>query len=193
MWFKNLRIYRFTKPFDYSAESLEKNLEKHGFSPCGNQDFSRYGWVPPLGHHGEMLTHTCNGNIMICARKQEKILPAAAVNELVQEKVVELESAQQRDIYRKEKRNIKEDVIHTLLPRALTRSAHVFAYFAKQQKMIFIDAASAAKAEEFLECLRSTLGSLPVVPLSCHGDAADIMTRWVKKQPMPRLLAIKNI
>lgn len=180
MWFKNLHIYRFNKPFDYSAESLERVLQEQAFSPCGNHDFSRYGWVPPLGRDSEMLTHSANGYIMICARKQEKILPPAAVNEQVEEKVQELESNQGRSVYRKEKRNIKEDVVHTLLPRALTRSFHLYAYFAPKQKLLYIDTPGTARAEEFLEHLRASLGSLPVVPLACRGDVAEIMTRWLQ-------------
>jgi recombination associated protein RdgC len=118
---------------------------------------------------------------MICARKQEKILPPAAINEMVEEKVIDFEATQARSVYRKEKRNIKEDVIHTLLPRALTRSYLVYAYFAPKQNLLIIDAASSTKAEEFLEHLRATLGSLPVVPLACHGDAANTMTHWLKE------------
>ena len=117
---------------------------------------------------------------MICARKQEKILPPAAINEIVEEKVVDYEAAQARNIYRKEKRTIKEDVIHTLLPRALTRSFRVYAYIDPKEKLLVIDSASSNKAEEFMEHLRATLGSLPVVPLKCHGDAANIMTHWLQ-------------
>ena len=119
---------------------------------------------------------------MLCARKQEKILPPAAINEIVEEKVLDFEANQARSVYRTEKRNIKEEVIHTLLPRALTRSFRIYAYFAPKQKLLIIDAASTNKAEEFLEHLRATLGSLPVVPLSCHNDAANIMTHWLKER-----------
>lgn len=182
MWFKNLRIYRLTKSFDFSTETLETALAQHSYTPCGNQDFSQYGWIPPLGQHSELYTHGCNGYIMICARKQEKILPPAAIKEMVDEKVLELQARQARNVYRKEQRNIKEDVIVSLLPRALTRSSIVYAYFAPKQNLLVIDAASANKAEEFLDHLRQALGSLPVVPLSCHGDAAEVMTRWVQHQ-----------
>ena len=186
MWFKNLRIYRFTKPLDISPEKLEEELANQSFSPCGNHDFFSYGWVPPLGQHGELYTHSCNGYTMICARKQEKLLPAAAINELVEEKVVALEANQERSVYRKERRNIKEEVVHTLLPRALTRSQKTFAYIAPKQNLLVIDTASANKAEAFLDHLRHTLGSLPVVPLSCHGDAANIMTQWLKQGHTPK-------
>lgn len=182
MWFKNLRIYRLTRKIDISEPTLQAKLAEHAYQPCTNLDFSCYGWVPPLGKHSELLTHSCNGYTMLCARKQEKILPPAAINEMVEEKVLELEAKQDRGVYRKEKRNIKENVIHTLLPRALTRSASTYAYFAPQQQLLFIDAASATKAEEFLDYLRHTLGELPVVPLTCHGDPAEVMTRWLKQR-----------
>ncbi len=183
MWFKNLRVFRFTQFIDLSAETLEAALQQHAFKPCGSLEFSRYGWVSPMGKHSEMLTHSANGQTIICARKQEKILPAGAINELVDEKVEELEAAHARSVYRKEKMNIKDDVIHTLLPRALTRSNLTYAYIAPEQKLLIIDAASPAKAEELMEYLRAALGSLPVVPLSCHGDMADVMTRWLKQRP----------
>lgn len=182
MWFKNLRIYRLTRTIDTSPETLETKLAEHSFQPCSNLEFSRYGWISPLGRHGDLYTHTVNGCTMICARKQEKILPPAAINEMVEEKVADLEARQDRSIYRKEKRNIKDEVIHTLLPRALTRSSQTFAYFSGKQDLLVIDAASATKAEEFLDYLRHTLGELPVVPLTCHGDPAEIMTHWLKQK-----------
>ncbi len=181
MWFKNLRIYRLTQKIDLSTDTLEEALQKQAYQPCGSLDFSRYGWVPPLGKDSELLTHSCNGQIMICARKQEKIIPPAAINEIVEEKAIELETEHARSIYRKERLNLKDDAIHSILPRALTRSSLTYAYFNPKQKLLIIDAASSNKAEEFLEHLRASLGVLPILPLSCLGDVAEIMTRWVKQ------------
>ena len=182
MWFKNLRIYRVTDMIDISAETLETALQEMAFQPCGRMDFSTFGWVPPMGKNSEMLTHTTGEFTIICARKQEKILPAAAISERVDEKILELEATQSREVYRREKRQFKEEVTHSLLPQALTRSFLTFAYFDRKDNFLIIDTSSNTKAEEFLEHLRATLGSLPVVPLKCHGDAANIMTRWLEQR-----------
>ena len=182
MWFKNLRIYRITKTIDLAPANLERRLARKAYKPCANTEFSRYGWTTPLGRHSEQYSHHCNGYTLLCARKQEKILPAAAINELVEEKVLELESKQDRNVYRKERRNMKENVLQTLLPRALTRSFKVYAYITPGEDMLVIDAASTSKAEEFLDYLRFTLGQLPVAPLGCHSDPEDIMTRWLKQR-----------
>jgi len=181
MWFKNLRVYRLTQKIDLATETLETALEKQAFKPCASLDFSRYGWVAPLGKHSELFTHACNGQIMICARKQEKIIPPAAINEIVEEKAMQLEAEHARTIFRKERLNLKDDAVHSILPRALTRSSLTYAYFNPKQKLLVIDAASAVKAEEFLEHLRASLGILPILPLSCTGDVSEIMTRWIKQ------------
>ena len=191
MWFKNLRIYRFTKDINLSSERLESALAEQAFKPCNNMDFSRYGWVSSLGRDSELYTHQCGNFIMLCSRKQEKILPPAAINELVEEKVSDFESAQSRNIYRKEKLTIRDDVIHSLLPRALLRSFVTYAYIDVKGRLLIIDTTGTNKAEEFLEHLRASLGSLPVVPLSCHGDAANIMTHWLKEK-MPEGLELDN-
>ncbi len=78
MWFKNLQIYRFTRPFDLTVEQLETQLEACAFTPCGSQDISRFGWVKPLGKFGSTLTHAASGHILLCARKEEKMLPGTA-------------------------------------------------------------------------------------------------------------------
>lgn len=33
MWFKNLQIYRFTRPFELTVEQLETQLEACAFTP----------------------------------------------------------------------------------------------------------------------------------------------------------------
>jgi recombination associated protein RdgC len=38
MFFKNLQVYRFTRPMEQTVEQLEKELEKFKFKACGSQD-----------------------------------------------------------------------------------------------------------------------------------------------------------
>ncbi len=44
MFFKNLQVYRFTRPLEQDAEALERNLEEFKFKSCGSQDISKLGW-----------------------------------------------------------------------------------------------------------------------------------------------------
>ena len=181
MWFKNARVYCLTKPIELSPEEIESRLAGKAFQPCGSQDKFRLGWVSPLGKTGEMLTHVVANYILICAQKQEKLLPAAVVNDAVAEKVAELEARQGRKIYRKERRQIKDDMFVTMLPKAFTRNQLLFAYFSLQDNLLVVNTASAPKAEEVLSLLRNSLGSLPVALPVVKQAPSDVMTRWLKK------------
>lgn len=182
MWFKNARLYCLTQPFENSAEEIETRLAEQLFHPCSSHDVSKYGWVSPLGKEGEMLTHAQGDYIMICAQKQEKLLPASVINDATEEKVIELEQRQGRKIYRKEKRQIKDDVFVSLLPRAFTRNQQTFAYIAPKDNLIVVNTGSAPKAEALLNLLRESLGSLPVALPNSKRAPSDVMTRWLKEQ-----------
>jgi recombination associated protein RdgC len=179
MWFKNLQIYRFNQPFELDAETLAQQLGEQPFVPCGNQEMERSGWVPPLGRHGSEFVHAANGYLMICAKRQEKLLPAAVINEALEEKAVEIEAREARPLPRKERRALREEVYFSLLPRALARSSLQFAYIAPREQLLVVDAASSKRAEDLLQALRDTLGSLSVIPLASKHQPIDVMTRWV--------------
>ena len=185
MWFKNIQVYRFTKPFTCTDQELDDKLAEQAFVPCGSQDISRTGWVPPLGHSPESgegsFVHSANGYIMLTAKRQDKVLPAAVINESVQEKVEEIQAQEGRNVGRKERQNIKDDVIFTLLPRAFTRSSKQYAYIDLKQQLLVINAASAKKAEDFCHALREALGSLPVVPVTTNSIPQQVMTSWMRE------------
>lgn len=182
MWFKNIRLYQFTRPFALSAEELEEKLSGFVFQPCSSFERSRFGWVSPLGKDAEALTYSLGQTIMVCARKDEKLLPASVVNDAVNEKVEELEAQQSRKVYRKEKLQIKDDVTAALLPRAFSRTRKVFAYIDVSSGLLVINTSSAGAAEELISGLRECLGSMPVVPADVQQAPASVMTAWLQAQ-----------
>ncbi len=179
MWFKNLQLYRFSKPFELNAETLGQQLEQHSFVPCGSQDLTRSGWVPPLGRHGSEFVQATNGYLMVCSRRQEKVLPAAVINEALEEKALQIEAREQRNLPRKERKSLRGEVIFSLLPRALARSSLRYAYISPADNLLVVDAASAKRAEDLLQDLRNALGSLSVIPLTSRSLPIDVMTRWI--------------
>ncbi|MEM9172625.1 MAG: recombination-associated protein RdgC [Pseudomonadota bacterium] len=179
MWFKNVRAYRLTYDAGVNADTLEAALQTRTFVPCGKTDTLRAGWVSPLGDNGQMLTHTVGQHAMICLRLQEKVLPPAAINERVDERVAEVEAREGRPVRRKEKTALKEETILDLLPRALTKSELLYAYFDFERRWLLIDTASESKAERLIDYLRAILEALPVVPLEPQQDVISTMTAWL--------------
>ena len=197
MFFKNIRLFCLTESFPYSQEELETRLSEQLFSPCSKFEKSRLGWVNPLGdaYAGEdppPLTHAIGDFIMVCAQKQERLLPASVVREATAEKVVEIERRQARKVYRKEKRQIQDDVYATLLPRAFTKSQLTYAYLSKRDKLLVVDSASAPRAEELVKLLRDSLGSFPVGLPVTRTAPPDVMTRWLKDQRLSNNFSLQE-
>jgi len=185
MYFKNLQLYKFTRPFNTPADALEKALASFIFAPCGNQDMSKFGWVPPLSRQSESLVHEANGQLLLCAQLQEKIIPPQVVKDILDEAIQNLESEQHRFLKKKEKDALREEIIHALLPRAFCRNSFTFMWINPAEQTIAIDTSSGKKADDILSLLRKCLGSLPAVPYSLQNPLEITMTEWVKDGKAP--------
>lgn len=185
LWFKNLMVYRLSREVSLSADEMEKQLSALSFTPCGSQDMAKTGWVPPMGSHSDALTHTVNGQIVICARKEEKILPSPVIKQELQAKIERLEGEQHRKLKKTEKDSLKDEVLHSLLPRAFSRFNQTYLWIDTVNGLIMVDAASAKRAEDTLALLRKSLGSLPVVPLTLENPIELTLTEWVRSGDLP--------
>ncbi|WP_340615014.1 recombination-associated protein RdgC [Xenorhabdus thailandensis] len=192
LWFKNLMIYRLKREISLSADELEKQLSPLAFTPCGSQDMMKTGWVSPIGSHGEALTHASGNQILICARKEEKMLPSPVIKQELQDKIARLEGEQHRKLKKTEKDSLKDEVIHTLLPRAFSRFSQTYIWIDTVNHLIIVDAASAKRAEDNLALLRKTLGSLPVVPLTFTNPIELTLTKWVRSGDLPAGYALMD-
>ncbi len=185
MWFKNVRAYRLTSPFDLSPEQLGELLATRGFQPCAKSQALSLGWVPPLGGETEALVHAAGGRILLKLKREEKLLPSTVVREQLEQKIAVIEEEQARKVYRKERLTLKDEIIQDCLPRAFTRSGAVFAYIDTRANWVFVDASSAARAEELLNLLRECVGNFPVVLPQVNQSPAACMTGWLAHQSLP--------
>ncbi|SFC37183.1 recombination-associated protein RdgC [Pseudoalteromonas denitrificans] len=190
MWFSNLICYKFKQEISYQQDEFEKALEQDIFRPCGSQDLSTFGWTKALGKHGQMLSHFSQKSILVCAKREEKVLPAAVVNELVAEKVEQIEIDENRPVKKKEKDEIKENLLHSLLPQAFKKSNLQFAFIDLEKGWLVVNSGSFNKAEELLALLRKSLGSLPVVPAFVNFDLGLFLTDWLTNMSPPEGFAI---
>jgi len=187
MWFKNLLTYRLTQDIPFEPEALEAALASKPARPCASQELTTYGFVAPFGKGEDApLVHVSGDFLLIAARKEERILPSSVVNDAVKEKIEEIETEQMRKVYKKERDQIKDDIIQSFLPRAFIRRSMIFAAIAPRLGLILVNSASAKRAEDLLSTLREVMGSLPVRPVTVRTAPSATMTDWVKSQaPAP--------
>lgn len=168
--FKSIRAYQCHESVQVPDE-LGDLLQLYAFEPCKPTDMGSAGFVPL----SDGLMHY---------RMQSKILPASEINKRVDAHVAELG----RPANRKERQDIKEDVIHAMLPHAFSKFTNVFGYF--HDGLLIVDASSASVAETFNATLRGALGSLPVKQWLIGYDTRPLFTDWLLGKDMPPGLSL---
>ncbi|MFT6287530.1 MAG: recombination associated protein RdgC [Alcanivorax sp.] len=185
MWFKNVRAYRLTQPFTQTPEQLSEQLQQREFAPCTPSQPMSMGWVPPVGGEEAALVHAAGGRFLLKLKREEKLLPSTVVREQLEERVTEIEQQEARKVYRKERLDLKDEIIQDCLPRAFSRSSAVHAYIDIRAKWIFVDSASASRAEELLNLMRDCIGTFPVVLPQVNNAPLTSMTNWLLHSDMP--------
>ncbi|MGO3214803.1 MAG: recombination-associated protein RdgC [Halomonas sp.] len=180
MLFKHLHLYRIHEQQLLSSEQMAVALDDHRAKPLGNADARRLGWTAPAGRlGGGQLMHEIQGHRLISALRQERLLPASVVAEEVADQVAEIEASEGRKVTRKEKTALKEQVTEALLPRSFVRSQKIDLWWDTERQLIGVNVSSRTRAEDVLDLLRETLGSLKVTPLSTQTLPIRAMTTWL--------------
>lgn len=179
MWFKNLHIYRLHDAPEITLEALEDALVEQAYRPLGGSEARRLGWCPPAGRRSVRHVHEIQGHRLLSALRQERLLPAGVVREEVEARAADREAAEGQPLPRRERQALKEQVYEEFLPRAFVRSQRVELWWDTRRSLIGINASSRKRAEEILDLLRQTLGSLKVTPLATQTMPIRAMTDWL--------------
>lgn len=180
MWFKNLHLYRLPAGGNIAAEALSEAMSNHAACDLGSHEAKRLGWVPPAGRKSDVLIHAIQGQFLLTMQRQERMLPSSVVKEEVEERAAEWETQACRPLYRAEKQELKEQVYEELLPQAFIRRQRVDVWWDMPAGMIAVNTSSRKRAEEALDLLRETLGSLKVVPVATQSLPMRVMTQWLQ-------------
>lgn len=185
MFFKNAFVYRLTQHFELDSEQLSTQLETQSFTPCSGLRPSSFGWIPPTEDPEGPLVHEVAGCMLLCARREDKVIPGSALNEAIAERVTRIEKLEGRKLNARERLNLKEDALVELLPRALARSKQIMGYISPGEDLLVIGTPIAAEAELFIHCLRDSLGSFAVVPPQLREKPVDLFTQWLLTRKLP--------
>lgn len=186
-WFKHLIAYRLTQSLDFS--NIEQALQNCKFTECQSSDMSKFGWSAPLCT-SEQLHFESNGQILLVACKEEKILPPHVIKKETENRIAVLEKKEGRKLKKTEAQAIKDDVIAMLLPRAFSKHQFTAIWIDTKLGYVYVDASSFKRAEDVLALLRKSLGSLPVVPLAFNSDLMEVMTSWLRNNEAPHWLTL---
>lgn len=178
MWFKQISLYPLNKDKLPELEILADKLTQAEFAPCMGLDWFSEGFSNPVPFSTEAV-FPADYAWRIALKKEEKVLPAGVIRDILEERVAEIQNAEARNVGRKEKQELKEQITDDLLPRAFTRSSRTQAIFDTKHGYLFINNASAAKAENMLTKLREALGGLEARLPNTKQSPGSLMTDWL--------------
>lgn len=191
MWFKQAQIFQLQTSIAYDAQTLEKQLEPLAFRPCLATFPFSYGWVSPVDEDDAPLVHASNGHLLICLQVEEKVLPAVVVRQELDKKIKNLETLRDRKIPQKEKYALKEEIIHTLLPRAFSKLSRIYAYIDTKNNWLVLDTVSAPKIQKCIEFLKKIFEEITIQPM-VTSKLSPMLTQWLTQQNYPQAFAVEK-
>jgi recombination associated protein RdgC len=188
MFFRNLTFFRFPSSLDLS--DLESHLGTCALKPVGALELSSRGFIPPLGQDSQALSHRIGDAIWLSIGSEDKLLPSAVVNDLLQKKLAEMEQKEGRRPGGRTRKRLKEDLVHELLPRAFVRPGRTDAILDLEHGICVVDSSSRKQAENVVSEIRNALGSFPALPLNAEVAPRAVLTGWIAGEPLPEGLSL---
>ena len=178
MWFKQISFYPLNTAKLPELDTLADKLVAAAFAPCMGLDWFSEGFAAPVAFSPE-LVFPADYTWRVALKKEEKVLPAGVIRDILDERVVEIQNAEARNVGRKEKQELKEQITDDLLPRAFTRSSRSQAIFDTKHGYLLVNNAAAAKAENLLTKLREAFGGLEASLPNTKPSPGSLMTDWL--------------
>jgi recombination associated protein RdgC len=179
MQFKNARIFQLPQDFSLEPDTFSEQLEHDALKPCGPQDMASQGWISPFNRESDVYCWQSGSAQLIMFAIEEKILPAAVVNQQLQEKVSSIKTDTGSKPGRKVQSDMKQEILFELLPQAFTKLKKMGAYIDNELKLLVVDSASQNPAENLVSQLRQTLGSFKAEAFGESSGMATVLTKWV--------------
>ncbi|MBK7251186.1 MAG: recombination-associated protein RdgC [Gammaproteobacteria bacterium] len=191
MFFRNLVVHRLPADDMPSAPELEERLAQRTLQPCGPFDMASRGWVAPAAGSAR-LVYTVGLQHLIALGVDQKLLPASVIRQVTTERAAVLAIEQGFPVGRRQMRDLRLRVTEELRSRALTKRRMTRAWIDPQNGWLVVDAAGAARAEEFVEALRDTLGSFAVQRLEAECSPQASMALWLRQGDAPLRFTIEQ-
>jgi recombination associated protein RdgC len=173
--FKQASIYKIT---GVNPSTLDADLKAQTFIPCGASQEKSVGWVPPRGHEHGPMVETIGGQTIIKLMIETKSVPGDAVRRATDERVKLIEAETGRKPGKKERRDIMDDVLLSMLPNAFAKQATVTGWITNDGLLI-VDSTSQGRTDEFMSALINATEGVNVRLIQTVTSPQAAMTQWL--------------
>ena len=189
--FKNALVYRIDLWDAEALAKIEDRLAGSRFVACGASQPLSAGWVEPRGEKNAPLAEIVGGEIILKLCTETKAVPSSVVKETLEQRLDEIDKATGRRPKGKAAREVKEAIVHELLPRAFPKRATTWVWISPRAGLLLIGAASAKNADAVVTRLAELLGGeVRFSALQTQLAPASAMAAWLAEQEAPAGFAI---
>lgn len=184
--FSNALVYRIAHWQPPGLAEIGERLEAQRFVECGATQTESAGWVEPRGERHGALAEAFAGQLVLEFRSETKAVPAAVVRNLLEERLDAIEQQDGRRPKGRRARELKEEIVHALLPRAFAKRRSATVWIDPGAQRVVIGSANAKHADAILTRLVQGLGGeLRLAPLQTALAPATAMAMWLREREAP--------
>ncbi|HMS79512.1 MAG TPA: recombination-associated protein RdgC [Burkholderiaceae bacterium] len=184
MWFRNLIVLRVPAGSPLDADTLADALLPFAFTEPTSVEALRTGLVPPRDGDASLVA-SVGRQLLFALRQEKKLLPAKVVAQFVRQRAERIEAEEGFRPGRKRMKEIKEQVVDELLPRAFSLATDTRAWIDPVNGWLVVDAASTSRADEVVGLLAKAFDGFPGRPLKTAQSPAGAMTAWLSDGEAP--------
>jgi recombination associated protein RdgC len=142
--------------------------------------------VPPRGDSHAVLAENVGGQIILKLCTETKAVPGSVVKTELEAQLDKIEQQTGRRLKGKKAREIKDEIVHTLLPRAFPKRSGTLVWLDVKAGLVLVDTGSMKKADGVLSRLAELLGGgLKLSPLQTELSPATAMAAWLSDKEAP--------
>ncbi len=183
MLFKQVQLFSFNKSFPRQLSSLLPKLQPLLFKTCPPSFASSFGWIPPTKEKDASLIYQLDHYVLLNIQFEEKVLPSGVIRKELDHKITELQNKEDRKIYSKEKKTLRDEITMTLLPRAFTQLSQAYACVDTKNNWLILSTLQAEKTKSILSMFKKCF-DMDVAPLKLK-KIPYILTEWIKTNNYP--------
>lgn len=183
--FKNALVFHIEQWEPPTLSDVERRLDGARFAPCRPSQPESAGWVEPRGQKHGALMESVAGQLVLKLCSESKPVPGSVVKEQLEAQLQKIEAETGRRPKGKAAREIKEQILHELLPRAFPKRSTTPVWIDLEARRVLIGAASAKKADVVATQLVDLFGGLRLAPLQTALSPATAMAAWLSDKQAP--------
>lgn len=183
--FKNALVYHIELWEPPTQADIERRLAGARFAACSPSQPESSGWVEPRGQKHGALIESVAGQLVLMLCSETKPVPGSVVKEQLAARLDKIEADTGRRPKGKAAREIKDEIVHDLLPRAFPKRSTTLVWIDLKARRVLIGASSARKADAAVTQLVELFGGLRLAPLQTASSPAMAMAAWLSEKQAP--------